>query len=254
MRSHVDLLRISALLGWQDVKKSYRRSALGPFWSGIGLGIQVAALAVVFGSLTRADFRDYVPFLAISLALWRLISSSLIGATTAYRASIKFMLQMETTYFFAPLRMLTKNGILFVANFGVFLVVAFFLPQQWTAEVLLAVFGLIVLIGNLYWAAILIALGGARFGDLGALITSGVTLSFYVTPVLWMPSAMRSELAAVFLNYNPFFHLMEVIRSPLLGESPATTSWAVSVGLLFTGNLVAWVVAKKFWWRVVYWL
>lgn len=247
-------LRISGGLGLQDVRDAYRRSSLGPLWSAVGLGLQVLAIGFIFGFLSSESLSEYLPFLAISLALWNLVLSTFSEASGTYVSSERFLRQMQIPYFFAVVRLLSKNFIIFLHNLLVVLVVTVVFPLESTVGLLWAVVGLALVLGNLYWVATLIAIVGARFRDLGPIVTSLLTLGFYLTPIIWMPSAITPEMAGVLLPYNPIFHLMEIVRGPLLGHPPAPESWLVAVGLMLVGNTAAWFVAKRQWWRVVYWL
>ena len=41
------------LLGWQDVRRRYRRSIIGPFWLTISMGVLVAVLSILYGALLQ---------------------------------------------------------------------------------------------------------------------------------------------------------------------------------------------------------
>ncbi len=51
-------------LGWQDIKQRYRRSALGPFWITLSLGVTVVMMGILYAKLFKQDIRSYLPYLA----------------------------------------------------------------------------------------------------------------------------------------------------------------------------------------------
>src|SRR3546814_14557644 len=63
------------MLGWQDVRQRYRRSALGPFWLTISMGVMIATIGVVFGSIFKTPMVEFFPFLSLGLILWTYIST-----------------------------------------------------------------------------------------------------------------------------------------------------------------------------------
>src|SRR5438445_6358042 len=63
------------MLGWQDVRQRYRRSALGPFWLTISMGVMIGTIGLVFGQIFNSPMREFLPFLAIGMILWTFISS-----------------------------------------------------------------------------------------------------------------------------------------------------------------------------------
>lgn len=254
MLSSGAFVRLAAGLGAQDVGDTYQRSGLGPLWTTIGLAIQVLSIGLVFGFLFGADLTTYFPFLVISLVLWNLVTSSLTEASNVYISAERLIRQIEIPFFFPLGRLMSKNVITLFHNFVIVALVMVFYPQEWTAEVLLAVVGILLLVANLYWVVTLVAVAGSRFRDLGPIIASLLTVSFYVTPIIWMPSSLPTKLAEVLLPYNPFFHLMEIVRGPLMGYSVGVESWITAGTLVLVGNLLAWLVARRYWWQVVYWL
>ena len=48
-------------LGWQDIRRRYRRSTLGPFWITISMGMLVGILGMLYGGLFKVEAADYVP-------------------------------------------------------------------------------------------------------------------------------------------------------------------------------------------------
>ena len=48
--------------------------------------------------------------------------------------------------------------------------------------------------------------------------------------------------------------MMEIMRSPVLGEIPSLSHYGVAIGLMLGANLMALLVFKIFKSRLVYWL
>ena len=49
-------------LGWLDVKRRYRRTVIGPFWTSITLVIYVVSVGIVGSAVWRQDLYEYLPF------------------------------------------------------------------------------------------------------------------------------------------------------------------------------------------------
>ncbi len=79
--------RLAALLGWHDVKLRYRRSALGPFWLTISMGVMMAALALVFGQIFRMSLTEFLPFICTGLIVWTFISTMLTEGCLSFISS-----------------------------------------------------------------------------------------------------------------------------------------------------------------------
>jgi len=65
-------------LGWQDIRQRYRRSALGPFWITLTMLVTIAGMGPLYGALLKQDVHDFVPYLALGIITWGLISTLIL--------------------------------------------------------------------------------------------------------------------------------------------------------------------------------
>jgi ABC-type polysaccharide/polyol phosphate export permease len=92
----------------------------------------------------------------------------------------------------------------------------------------------------------------ARFRDLPQIVANGVQVMFFLSPVIW--SADQLPQRAIFIEANPFYHLVEVVRAPLLGEFATATNWQVVtsvIAVLVVASAISAAVTRK---RVFLWL
>jgi lipopolysaccharide transport system permease protein len=81
-----------------------------------------------------------------------------------------------------------------------------------------------------------------------------IQIAFFLTPIMWMPHSISDRLPQTFLDLNPFFHLIALVREPMLGHIPDSTTWLVGIGLVLFGWLFALMFLGRFGRRVPYWL
>jgi lipopolysaccharide transport system permease protein len=62
------------MLGWQDIRQSYRRSVFGQLWITIGMAVTISAIGIVFGTIFNTPLEVFLPYLASGLITWGLIS------------------------------------------------------------------------------------------------------------------------------------------------------------------------------------
>ena len=55
-------------------------------------------------------------------------------------------------------------------------------------------------------------------------------------------------------DYNPFNHLFEIVRAPLIGQTAELQSWIWSIGMLALFALLASFMHNRYRKRVAYWL
>src|SRR5215472_6824723 len=82
--SGIDNWRLSHLMGLGEVRRRYVRSRIGQFWLTISTGIMVAALGLVWSTLWKLPVADLLPFVAISLIVWTMITGPIADAATLF--------------------------------------------------------------------------------------------------------------------------------------------------------------------------
>ncbi|MEM7198302.1 MAG: ABC transporter permease, partial [Pseudomonadota bacterium] len=142
--------------------------------------------------------------------------------------------------------------MIFAHNAVIVVVLHLFLPIPYGLVTLLSVPGLILLVLNGLWVSLVLALICARFRDVPQIIGSLVQISFFMTPIIWIPSVLgdRAWLAAL----NPFTHMLQIVRAPLMGEMPTLVNYGVVMGLLIVGWVLAVFLLARARHRVAFWI
>ena len=240
------------MLGWQDVRQRYRRSTLGPFWITISMGALVGGLGFLYAGLFKIEVADYLPFIAVGFVVWGFVSSLLTDGCTAFISAESIIKQVALPLSVHVYRVLWRNFIILAHNAIIYVIVAVFFSVQpgWTG--FLALPGLVLLGLNGVWTGLLLGLVSARFRDVPQIVASVVQIAFFLTPIIWKPELLPER--ALLLDLNPFFHFMEVVRAPLLGQVPGLTSWLAALGVTLGGWLVTLAMYRHFHWRIPYWV
>ncbi len=247
-------LPLVGVLGWQDVRARYRRSALGPFWITISMGVMIGTIGIVFGQIFKSPMQEFLPFLAIGMILWTFIAAVVTEGATGFISAEGIIKQLPIPLFVHIMRMIWRNFLILMHNVVIFPIVLLLVgkPLGWIA--LLSIPGLLLDILNLGWIVLILAIVCARYRDLPQMITNMLQVIFYLTPVMWMPSLLPARAGTFLLDFNPVFHLLEVARAPLLGQLPTTTNWVVSCVMAVVGWALALLIFGRYKRRIAYWL
>lgn len=245
-------VRIWAMLGWQEVLTRYRRSVLGPFWLTISTGVLIGAMGPLYGRLFDLDIRTYFPYLGISYVLWGWMSSSINDACMGFIGADVYIKQIKLPLSVHMLRVTWKNMVVFFHNLLVIAAVMVYARPSLDASVLLVPFGVLLLAVNAFIYGTMLGMVCARFRDVPLIVANFMQVAFFLTPVLWKPGMLGRHAWAV--EVNPFFHFMEIIRGPLLGEPIRWSSWG-AVALITAGGAVVMVAMfARFRSRIAYWV
>jgi ABC-type polysaccharide/polyol phosphate export permease len=241
-------------LGWLDIKRRYRRTALGPLWGMLTLAIMFATLGSVGVGLWNQSASVYLPFLLSGLLVWSLISTMLTESCTVFVHGQNFLRQVRFDYSILIYAMVWRNLMSFVHNLPLYVaVMLIFAPSLIGWKVLLAVAGIALLMINGAWIALLLGMCCLRFRDVQQLVSSLVQISIFVTPIFWPPSQLHEPFRSIFVTFNPLYHLIEIVRAPLIGQVPELSSYVAVLIILVAGWSAAFVLFGRFRGRLAYW-
>ena len=91
-----------------------------------------------------------------------------------------------------------------------------------------------------------------RFRDITQLVATGTQVLMFVTPIMWPISAIPES--RIIADVNPFYHLVELIRAPLIGGVAEPVSWIVVLVMCVVGYALAALALTRASPRLVYWL
>ena len=189
-------------LGWKDVLTRYQRSLLGPLWLTISMGVLIGALGFLYASLFKMDLSTYLPFLTIGFIIWQLISGIILDGCNAFLSAEGIIKQVKLPLSLHIYQLLWKNILTLGHNSIVIAVVMVIFDVNVDLHTLFLLLGILILVLNGFWCALLLGLLCARYRDLNPTINSLIQLSFFVTPIIWDPSLLPDRQFV--LLYNPF--------------------------------------------------
>lgn len=244
--------RLAAALARLDIRNRYRGSVLGPFWLTLSTAIMVVALGLLYSTLFRMNLAEYLPWLAVSLIIWNLVSQTVSEACITFSSADGIIRQLPLPYTTHVLRTVFRNALIAAHSLPLILVVLVLFDAMPGLEALLALPGLALMAVNAVAAGMVLGMACARFRDIAPIVASVMQLAFFLSPVIWKPELLQE--AQVWLPLNPFYVLMEVVRGPLLSGGAEPVIWLAALG--FTGLVCAVALAffVRFRGRIAFWV
>jgi lipopolysaccharide transport system permease protein len=218
------------------------------------MAVQIIAIGLVFGLIFGTPISEFLPFLAASLIIWGFISSSILDGSMAFITGEAILRQLPIPHFLHVLRALWKNTLILAHNVIILPVVFLVFQKAPSWHSFLLVPGLLITTLFLFCATYVIGLITTRFRDMQQIVSSVMVVVFYVTPVIWQPSLIPGETAHLLLGLNPFYHVLQIIRLPILGQAPTFENWSLAILITLLTGLVAYLASKKFQNRLAYWV
>ncbi|MFT9258211.1 MAG: ABC transporter permease [Acetobacter sp.] len=234
----LSLWRLAVALGWLDIRMQFNGSRIGPFWLTLTTGIMIGSMGLIYAQIFHLVLQQYLPYLAISLILWQAgIAALMQESCTTFTSAAQTIQSVNMPYSVQAFRTLVRCSVVFGYNI-IPPVVVFVLMGIWPGVLaFMALPAIAVWMFNGVALCLLLGSLCARFRDIPPIIGSLMQIAFYVTPVIWDATQLKS--GAQWLLYNPFYALLEIVRAPLLGHAPGLAEWLVAGGF----SLALWILA-----------
>jgi ABC-2 type transport system permease protein/lipopolysaccharide transport system permease protein len=239
-------------LGWNDILHRYRRSTLGPFWSTANLAITVLALGAVYSQIFNMPIRQLLPYIGAGLIVWGFISSTMLDAGALFSGSESYIKQIRLPYSLHACRFVFGKVILFAHDLPIYIVLVAYFGAWPGAVALYAIPGFLLLVVNAVLISLAVGMASARFRDIPRIIASLVPIAFLITPIIWTADLLgpRGYLA----HGNPLFHLIEIVRAPLLGSLPSAQTLTVTLAVTAINLVATTFFFVRFRGRIAYWI
>jgi len=240
-------------LGWEQTLTRFRRTVLGPFWLTANLLAMAFALSFIMGGLLgNGNWRSNFALIISGILCWSITGGYLPDASSTFIAAGDLMNTMRLPLTFHVLLMLYKNFINFLAQL-IALWVLLFLFKMGSIPDISLLLGLPIVLIDGALISMIVAIPAVRFRDVYQSISFGSQILFFLTPVFWSPEQMQGK-RSIILKMNPFAHLLELIRQPVLGRTPSLIHWEWGIGLMIVLGAIVITMLTLYRKRIVFWL
>lgn len=239
-------------LGWLDIKQRYRRSVIGPFWLTISTLIMVAALGLVYSVLFNQPLQAYLPYLAVGLIIWTLISTLILESCDVFIAAESMIKQVKLPFTVHVMRMVWRNLIILLHNVVVLVAVVLFFVKSWNLSLMTVPLAILVIAANGLFLGLILGVFCTRFRDIAPIVVNVTQLTFFITPIFWNAEALTERAWVV--KYNPIYHFIEIARLPILSGTVPLISWLVVSVITLVLAILAVVVMRHYHHRIAYWV
>jgi len=205
----------------RDFVAQYKQTILGPVWHVIQPLFTSLMLLLVFGTIAGVSTDDIKPsflFFMSGITIWTYFSACLTGTSNTFVSNAAIFGKVYFPRLILPLSTIVSNLVKFGIQFGLLLLIMLFYvifkghSYYFGIGWLLIIPILIIMAGMSLGLGIIISALTTKYRDLNVLITFGVQLLMYVTPVAYPLSFLAGKKYAWFVKFNPLSPLVEGFR------------------------------------------
>ena len=211
------------LFVWRDFVSVYKQTILGPLWYLIQPVLTTITFTVIFGriaSLSTDNLPDFLFYMA-GTVIWSYFAACLTKTSETFVANASLFGKVYFPRLAVPISILISNLVAFGIQFIFFILFAIYfwvsgsLVSPNIAMLLLPVL-LIIMAGLGLGLGIIVSALTTRYRDLRYLVTFGVQLVMYATPVVYPLSSVSANFRLLIL-LNPLTAIVETFRYGFLG-------------------------------------
>lgn len=237
------------LFVWRDFVAYYKQTILGPLWYLIQPILTTLVFTIVFGNVARLSTDGLPPFLfyLAGNTIWTYFSSCLTSTSNTFTVNASIFGKVYFPRLSIPVSIVLSNMISFGIRMLLFLgFLAYFMlvgsevsPTLWC--LLLPVL-LLINAGIGLGLGIIVSALTTKYRDLQHLVSFGVQLMMYATPVIYPISSLEGGWRWLLIA-NPITPVIEIFRLGFLGVSalsPVYLLYSVgfTIAILLIGILV----------------
>jgi lipopolysaccharide transport system permease protein len=221
----------------RDLVSVYKQTILGPLWFFIQPLLTTLTFTVIFGNIAQisTDGLPQILFYMSGITIWNYFSESLTNTSNTFTTNASIFGKVYFPRLVMPLSKIISGLLKFGIQFLLFIIILFYFLNK-GADIHPDLPGILIITPIV--VAIMAGLGlglglilsslTTKYRDLVFLITFGVQLLMYATPVIYPLSTMGEKFRWL-IEANPMSWLVEAFRKVYLGAG--VLSWP---GLLYS--------------------
>jgi ABC-type polysaccharide/polyol phosphate export permease len=216
------------------------------------MGLMVLGIGFLYANLFNIAINEFIPFVAIGIVFFGVITGTINEGCETFVQAAGILSQTNLPMFTFVWRTVLRN-LINLAHHMVIIVAVLLIFGYWrVANIPQAGLGLVFLVLNATWISMLAAIASARFRDIPQIVVSIMQFAIFMTPVFWRPDRFGKHQAV--LAMNPFYHMLDAIRAPLMGGSVAPLTYLVLTSMAVLGWILTFSVFALTRRRIVHYL
>lgn len=236
----------------RDFVATYKQTILGPLWFFIQPMLTTLTFVLIFGRVAglSTDGLPMILFYLAGITIWNYFAETLNKTATVFRDNAQMFGKVYFPRLTMPVSIVISNLVRFGIQFFLFLIFwAYYLvttdqvhPNGLIAltPVLVAIMGIVALGMGMIISALT-----TKYKDLIFLLTFGVQLLMYATPVIYPLSSIGEKWRWLILA-NPMTGIVETFRYAYLGSGSFNWNYlGYSTGFAITILLLGTIVFNK---------
>lgn len=195
----------------RDIKKKYRRSLLGIFWSMLNPLLMMTITAMVFSQLFRFQIENYILYLISGQILFTFFSESTTFSMSSIIENGYLIKKVYVPKYIFPLSRVVSSNVNLLLTMPALLVIKLYTTGTITLNIFLSIIPLFLLFIFCLGIGLILSVLAVFFRDIFHLYGVLLTAMSYATPIFYPEDIIPQKFAWI-VKYNPFYYYVKMFR------------------------------------------
>jgi lipopolysaccharide transport system permease protein len=208
----------------RDFAATYKQTILGPIWFFIQPILTTLMFTIVFGKFAnlKTDVEPKFLFYFSGIVIWNYFSDCFIKTSTVFKDNAQLFGKVFFPRLVMPLSIILSNLLKFSIQFLLFVILVVYYHFQNKSQVnptiaiVLTPLYLLLMAGLAFGTGLVIAALTTKYRDLSFLISFGVQLLMYASPIIYSSTTINQKFKS-YIQLNPLTGIIESFRNSYLG-------------------------------------
>ena len=238
----------------RDIKKRYKRSALGFLWVMLDPLFMLLIFYVVFGHVFGKSVGRYTPYAMSGITLWKLFSQSTSTSVTAFIVNRQLINKLYLPRSIFPVSVMLSALTHFAFSLIPLFLIMIFSHTDFGFALLLLPVVVGLLTAFALGLALVISTLAVFFFDI-VYIYNVLLLAWMYLSAIFYPVSIIPENIRFLLTLNPVYHYISLFRACLYDHAmPITGHLVYGAAFALLSLAVGWTVYSKNKDRIVFYL
>lgn len=208
----------------RDFAATYKQTILGPLWFFIQPILTTLMFTIVFGKFAnlKTDVEPKFLFYFSGVVIWNYFSDCFLKTATVFKDNAQLFGKVFFPRLIMPLSIIVSSLLKFSIQFLLFIIFIVYYNYQTGSQIhpntniLFTPIYLLLMAGLAFGAGLVIAALTTKYRDLSFLISFGVQLLMYASPIIYSTTTINPKFKP-YIQVNPLTGVIEAFRNSFLG-------------------------------------
>ena len=236
----------------QYLRLKYRRTILGYFWTLLNPILMILVLGIVFSSLLKKEFSNFLLILFAGLIPWNMFSQIVTQSLITFLNNEELIKKIYIPKILFPFSVSIAISIDSLIFFIVIFPITFLIGAKLSLALLILPLSYILLFIFSFAISLIGSLICVFFRDFQWLVPVLLQALFFLTPILY-EKVNVSEFLAYFNYINPLSPFISIFKDPIYyGIFPDIETFLIAFTIAFSSLIISLLIFVKFQKNIIY--